>query len=212
MRFRWGGNFARVVPPSIDRKRRREAASFPRLSNTASRIAFRARTRELDSFFSLSTPFIRLLLIFFPPLFVEILFCFFRAWTQRNRYTRNGVWWFLILRGTVCDGNRRLWKEDTIRNTSKTTFHRHRAVRFSTILWIPYRKRLSNYRSSSNGRRNEEFRIVDSLSQLKPRSEIRSLFVTDALTQLPWPIYAFTWYYASVADDGQRCESIASEE
>lgn len=161
---------------------------------------------------SLSPPFIRLLLIFFPPLFVEILFCFFRAWTQRNRYTRNGVWWFLILRGTVCDGNRRLWKEDTIRNTSKTTFHRHRAVRFSTILWIPYRKRLSNYRSSSNGRRNEEFRIVDSLSQLKPRSEIRSLFVTDALTQLPWPIYAFTWYYASVADDGQRCESIASVE
>lgn len=55
MRFRWGGNFARVVPPSIDRKRRREAASFPRLSNTASRIAFHARTRELDSF-SLSPP------------------------------------------------------------------------------------------------------------------------------------------------------------
>lgn len=75
MRFRWGGNFARVVPPSIDRKRRREAASFPRLSNTASRIAFHARTRELDSF-SLSPPlslfpFFRLLLIFSP---------FRRAW------------------------------------------------------------------------------------------------------------------------------------
>ena len=50
---------------------------------------------------SFSPLFIRLLLIFFLPLFVEILFCFFRAWTQRNRYTRNGVWWFLILRGTV---------------------------------------------------------------------------------------------------------------
>lgn len=79
MRFRWGGNFARVVPPSIDRKRRREAASFPRLSNTASRIAFRVHVRVSYVLFSLSLSFIRLLLIFFSPPFrrnfVPFFFC-----------------------------------------------------------------------------------------------------------------------------------------
>lgn len=91
MRFRWGGNFARVVPPSIDRKRRREAASFPRLSNTASRIAFRARTRELDSFFSLSLSLYSFAFDFFPAPFRRNFILFFSRVDE------------IVTRETVCD-------------------------------------------------------------------------------------------------------------
>lgn len=81
---------------------------------------------------------------------------------------------------------------------------------FFPISWIPRRKRLSLIiivRSSSNS----VFVDIRFHNWKTPRSEIRRLFVIDALTQLPWPIYAFTWYYASVCVANRRCESIASK-